>query len=107
MNTMRRTEPRAGFAFLGVLLVLVVMAVAAAIGLYVWRYHTKVGTPVRSSMTHEAATGTTTHVLQLTQGDAQTEASIDSGADMQAQQDSQSANTAQTNVGGAYDEAAF
>ena len=110
MGILQRNDSRSGFALLGVLLVVVILAAAAAIGVYVWQHRTPAqNNTVSSTTTTEAtaAAGTTAHVLQLTQSDAQDESKIDSGADTQAQQDAQSANAAQSNVGGSYDETTF
>lgn len=111
MGILRRNDPRSGFALLGILLILVVIAAAGAIGAYVWQHRANTATQNNTASTTgtvpTAAAGTTAHVLQLTQSDAQDESKIDSGADTQAQQDAQSANAAQSNVGGAYNETTF
>lgn len=112
MGILRRNDPRSGFALLGMLLILVVIVAAGAIGVYVWQHRTNTTTQNNTTASTTgtaptAAAGTTAHVLQLTQSDAQDESKIDSGADAQAQQDAQSANTAQSNVGGAYNETTF
>jgi len=96
----------AGFAVVEALLIIVILAGIVGIGVYIMhqRQTTKTTASGATSQT-QAPAGTTSSIDQLTQQDAQTEAGTDSQADNQMQQDATSANSATSNVGGAYNEA--
>lgn len=96
-----------GFAVVETLLILVIIAGIVGIGAYVLRQKNNANSTLSSSTAPavtSAPAGTTAAIDQLTQQDAQAETSVDSAADAAAQQAATSANSAVSNVGGAYNE---
>lgn len=99
-----------GFAALEAVLVIVVIAGIVAAGLYVFNKKHQVASTSNAANTasSQPATppinGTSASVSQLAQQAANTEASVDTSNDAQAQQSITAANSAAGNVGGAYNE---
>lgn len=110
MGTVNKSEGGAGFAVVEAVLVLVIVAGVIGAGAYVYSTHHKKSTTdaslTSSSSTNQAVplNGTTSSINQLTQQDAQVEGNVDKSADAQSQATAASANTAASNVGGAYNE---
>lgn len=102
---MQRTENHsAGVAVVEAAAAMLILAVLVAGSVYVINHQpTGANTSTTTSAT-TAQPGTTASIDQLTQNDAQVEQQADTNADTQAQQDALSANSAATNVGGAYNE---
>lgn len=109
MTASVKKETMHGFAHLEIVLVGVVIVIIGAIG-YMF-YHNVIANKsdantVNSAMQTPAAApaGTTASIDQLTQQAAAAEAGVDSSADAQSEQNATSADSAVSNVGGAYDE---
>lgn len=104
-------ENKQGFALVEGILLLVIVAAVIGVGVYVIHQKHKSEKTLASNSGTSAQTkapaGSTASVDQLTQQDSQTEASVDSSADGTAQQDAMSANSAVSNLGGAYNEASY
>lgn len=101
-----RTDQK-GFSMVEAVLVVVIVAAIAGVGLYVMKQKQQTNKTVssNSAATHaNPPQGTSASVDQLTQQDAQTEAGVDHAADNQTGQDATSANSAVSNLGGAYNE---
>lgn len=100
----------AGFTLVETVLVLVILAAIVGVGVYVVRQKQNANSTLSgtsSGLRTKAPAGTSASIDQLTGQAAQTEAGADSSADNQTQQNATSANTAVSNVGGAYDEASL
>jgi prepilin-type N-terminal cleavage/methylation domain-containing protein len=112
MHKILRQDKRAGFTVIEVLLVATVIAIVGGL-VYVYFQHQSTTTsnntsPISGiSQAVVAPAGTTTSVAQLTAQYAQTEANVDKSADSQILQNATSANSAASNVGGAYDASSF
>jgi len=108
-----------GFALVEAVLIVLVIAALVGIGAYVVQHRTSTLNSSSTGNTSASnngsgsnssavpANGTTASVDALTQADANSESGVDTKADTQAQQDAGSANTAVSNVGGAYNETTF
>lgn len=98
----RIKDKSAGMALVEAAVAVLVLGVIVAGSMYVINHR-----PASSSSTTNTVTaqpGTTASIDQLTQNDAQTEQQASTKADAQVQQDALSANSATSNVGGAYNE---
>lgn len=107
MKSASHKDKSAGFALVETVLIVVILAAIVGVGVYIMRQRQNANSTLTSgngTLQTKSLTGTTANIGQLTQQDAQTEASADSSADNQTQQDSTSANGAINNVGGAYNE---
>ena len=100
------SKSTAGFAALEALLVVVVVAAIVGLGVYVMHQKDTADKNLNSTATSKTAApaGTAAAIDQITQQDAQTEANVDKNNDNSVQQAAGSDNTAVNNVGGAYDE---
>jgi len=110
----------AGFSMIDALLVLVIIGILVGVGAYVYKQnHKNVMSPTAAASTTATTTspgsasstnsstnqtGTTAYINQLTQQEAESESSITSQNDNAESQAALSANSAATNVGGAYNE---
>lgn len=101
MNARSSRDNSSGTALVEVAVAALVLAVLIAGGVYVMNH--RAAAPSTNTAT-AVQPGTTASIDQLTQSDAKSEQQIYSNASTQAQQDALSANTAASNVGGAYDE---
>jgi prepilin-type N-terminal cleavage/methylation domain-containing protein len=111
---MRKTQ--AGFTAIEFLIVIVFIAVIGGVGYHIYHDRYK---PVSLSLSNTAAVNTTgssvpsnvpaaiQNINSLTSQQASSEASIDSQYSSNDQADAQGANAAASNLGGAYNEAAF
>jgi uncharacterized protein HemX len=108
MKLASQKDKSAGFALVETVLIVVILAAIVGVGVYIMRQKQNTNSTLSSTsngtLQAKSLTGTTANISQLTQQDAQTEASVDSSADSQTQQDATSANGAVNNVGGAYNE---
>jgi Tfp pilus assembly protein PilE len=95
-----------GFTAIEGLLVLVMIIAALAIGFYV-KGHNSVKNPTSSSSAKATTVGTTDAIDQITQQDAQAESSINAKYDASDQSAAASTNSAESNLGGSYDEASL
>ena len=103
----RLQKSQQGFSAVETVLVVVILAAIVGVGYYVWHQgqsSTTLSDNGNSSKTTKAPAGTSASIDQLTTQDAQTETAADNAADGQTSQNATSANTALTNVGGAYNE---
>lgn len=110
MKLSKQEDKSAGFALIEMVLILVILTAIVGVGVYVMRQKQNANSTLSSNgsaLRTKAQPGTAASIEQLTAQDAQTEAGVDSSADNQTQQDATSANTAVSNVGGAYDEASL
>lgn len=100
-----------GFAGLEVMLLIVIVAVIAGIGFWVQRRNGNDKTQTSLSQGSQAVdpskAGTTEGIDQLMQASVQSEESIDAKNLTSEQADASSTNTAQKNIGGAYDESSL
>ncbi|HVS58756.1 MAG TPA: hypothetical protein VHD60_03385 [Candidatus Saccharimonadales bacterium] len=111
-RTTKKASYQAGFAFIEALLVLVVIGLLVGVGLYVAKQRQNVnslsastlGTSQDQKTKVTAKPGTAANVTELVEQSAQDEASISSQNDNAETQAALSANTAASNLGGAYDE---
>lgn len=99
------TSKAKGFTVVESLIVLVVVVVIVAAGAYVIHRHKKSNTVAATTTAKTAQAGTTQSIDQLTQQDEQSEQSIDTAADGQTQAQLTNVNSANGNVGGAYNAA--
>ena len=104
MNALNKRTPNAGIATAEMVMVLVVVAALIGIGAYVLHRNLAAKTSTTASTINAPAGGTTESIDQITANDAATEQQADKNADSRMQQDATSANSAVSNVGGAYDE---
>lgn len=102
-------DKQAGFAVVEAVLLVVLVAAIAGIGVYVvHQKHADDKTLTSTATTAgNAPTGTTASVDQLTQQDANTESSVDNSADTSYQQTATTPNASLSNLGGAYNEASY
>jgi flagellar basal body-associated protein FliL len=105
MNATSNRSNSSGTALVEIAVTVLVLAVVIAGGVYVMNHRSVTPSSTNTSTTTPAAqTGTTASIDQITQNDANTEQQADGSADAQTQQDALGANTAASNVGGAYNE---
>ena len=112
MRSNQRLPRESGFAAVEMVITgVIVVAVAGGLGYVAYQGLAPTPNPVTMSQQTSspssapaAPLGTTAHIDQLIQQDIQAEASINNAADSQAVQDSNSAATDVSGVGGAYDE---
>lgn len=99
-------KENAGFAVIEATLAIIIIAAILGLGLYVMKQRNTSSSinSTSSALVPQAQAGTTASIGQLTQIDAQNEAGVDSSGDNQTQQNVSSADSAISNVGGAYDE---
>jgi len=109
-----KPRPAAGFAAIETVLVLIIIGIIAGVGYWVVTQRnnttastTSTNTPVTVIGQVTAKAGTLSAIDQLTTLDSQSEANIDTKYDSVDQTSAQSANTAASNIGGAYNEANF
>mgnify|MGYP001796911860 CR=1 FL=1 len=95
-----------GFAALEAILIVIIIAAIAGVGGWVYTQKTKTSSTVATPTASIAPTklGTTDAIEQLTKQEGASEASIDTKHESDEQTTSQSANPAQKDLGGAYDE---
>ena len=98
-----------GFAAVETLLIVVIIAAVVGVGYWVYKQRNKndVTATNNSQTTVKAAAGTTSSVDQLTQADSQAEATIDKKYAANEQSNATSTNAALKNLGGAYDETSY
>ena len=101
---MRVHQQTGASGFTAVEAVLVIVVLAAVVGVGIFVVHREHAANTTANTQAAAPAGTSASVDQLTQQDAQTEAAVDGQGDSQVQQDALSANSAVSNVGGAYNE---
>lgn len=110
MHVPIKKDNSAGFAAVEAVLIVVIIAVIGGVGAYVLKQNNAANHSL-SSASHADNTaaipvsaGTTASIDQLTQLDAQSETDAYTAGDTQTQTNTSDANSAVTNVGGAYDE---
>lgn len=104
MSVKLNRDTSSGTALVEVAVAVLVLAVIVAAGVYVMNHRAASNPDTSTNTTAAAQPGTTASIDQLTQSDAIREQQVYSSAAAQAQQDALSANTAASNVGGAYNE---
>jgi cytoskeletal protein RodZ len=108
----------AGFAIIEALLIAVIIGAIAGVGMYVMKQKNAATATINSATTGTSnstalstsaspkpattATSTTSSISALTQQDAITEKAVDNSTDAATQTNTTSANSAISNVGGAY-----
>jgi type II secretory pathway pseudopilin PulG len=107
MIALKYKNKETGFAGLEALLVVFIVLVIAAMGVYVLHRHSDDKLQSLSSANSSAPSGTSESVSQITALDASSESNIDKSADSNYKQDASSSNSAASNVGGAYNEANY
>ncbi len=99
-----------GFSGIEALIIVVIVGVLGGVGYWVYSQNHK-KTPISSSIQTSTPTikldGTTQSVDNLTNQDANMEASIDGKYENTEQSTARAANQAAQNIGGAYDESTF
>jgi uncharacterized protein (DUF927 family) len=106
----RMKDNSAGMALVEAAVAVLVLAVIVAGSIYVINHRPADASTTASTTTTNTTSsqpGTTASIDQLTQNDAQSEQQSATAGDAQTQQDALSANSAASNVGGAYDESTF
>jgi type II secretory pathway pseudopilin PulG len=98
-----------GFAVLEMILIVTIIAIVAVVGGWVYKQRTKTVNSSSTPAYSKAAikTGTVDGVDQLTQQDAASETTIDSNHQGSEQASAQSTNSAQKDIGGAYNESSY
>jgi cytoskeletal protein RodZ len=111
MGTTIKREGGAGFAIVEAVLIIVIILGVVGAGFYVYtknhKNSTNNATTTASTTTNVPINGTTSSVDQAANAEAQSESSAETAADAQNQQVVTNANSAASNVGGAYNENNF
>lgn len=101
MSSQNRRVQSAGMVPVDAIIAIVVVAAIVGVGVFVIQHRQ---TPSTASTIPSVTAATSASIEQLTQGDAQAEQQADKNADTQSERDATSANSAVSNVGGAYNE---